>query len=55
MRPMSCVLTILGNVERVYANIRGELEVQSDPIIQETPSVIADSETMIEKGANIVP
>ena len=46
---------MIGNVEGIHANIRGELEVQSDPIIHETPSEIADNETMIDKTANIVP
>ena len=46
---------IIGNVERVHAYIRREREEQSDPINHETLSEIADSETMIEKAATIVP
>ena len=40
---------IVGNVDGVHANIRRELEVYSDPIIHETPSEIADNETMIKR------
>ena len=38
----------------MHANIRGELEIQSDLLICETPSEIAESKTMIEKTADIV-
>ena len=37
----------------MHTNIRGELEVQYDPIIHETPSEIADSETMMQRA--VVP